>query len=1194
MRIQSAAKKAKLGVALSLAMSSAAHAEGPWNFGPFSSFGTFSSAYSACEHYSRDWAQRQALFYDGFSLEFVPGATWGLFGSTGARCQAHGRSGDVVRDAMVIGVLYNNAYAGDPFDVSQCDLFTQDGVCYVQNRNLNLGAPTVAQIDDDCNSKRGPSAAVGNPINLATGNKYQREVDVAFRGAFTNLGLVRHYNSQDGRVGIFGRGWSSDFGSQIELVRVYKDPMPAADATPVKTLRVVTTEDGTQYEFEERNGTWVPTSNVVATLSQEGTGFHFRNESNVVYAFNADGQLLRQTMPNGLSTHYNYGSAGLVESVGDDFGNSISLAYQADGLVETTSVDGHGTYTYRYDGQRLTKVEFASSHPDGKSTSRTYLYENPDFDHLLTGIEDEKGERYATWSYDGKGRAVSSEHGDNGAEKVIIDYENRNRTKVTNAAGKDKLYTYVDIYGIQQVLHIEDKESENCPAANQHFTYDGRGFLKTITDGEDVVTRFERNDQGLVTLEERGFQWTDGIGSDLEATDAAQEVTTVWHATLQSPDLISIRGKDAEGNWLDYRQTDLEYDTFGNLKEETVTDLTPILEPYVTAGRSRTWVHEYVYYPDSAKIMSHSINGPRAPTEIEGAVDDITTLTYSERGLLVSEVNALEHTVRYGDHTSLGNWATITDENNIITDVAYDGLGLLDSVTVKTTKGDAVTDYDYYPNGLLRSVTLPDQSSLTFSYNAARQLTAIENDLGERIDMVPLALTGEWKSKTVRTAGGTIWQTSERVFDELGRIMKSSGNHGQETVLRYDSNDRLKDVDEAGHATLGTLETRRIYDALGRLINVTDAAGGVTEFAYNGQNQLTGVTNANKHTTSYVVDGFGQVIREVSPDRGTLDYWYDAAGNPTEMKDAQEVVTSMKYDALSRLRERKVGTLDATHWTYDLADEAHPNGIGRLGSISSPDFETHYGYTDLGQLAIETQTITAPGANAFTAVTQYDYDLAGNLTQMTYPGGRVVSYDSTKGRVQAVTTKDNAQTTAKKVVSEVQHSPFGEVEGYTYGNGLKMVEVFDTDGRIDTLTLSNGSDIKSSLDFGYDALNNISSIARPGDSARSKDLKYDALHRLDWANGPYGEIDYEYDAVGNRLYRSISRDGTPVYTEMYIYPLDNSRVERIVKDSAGSATERVFSYDESGNITGITGDKELIFNHDQDGRLKSVTPVIAN
>ncbi len=55
-----------------------------------------------------------------------------------------------------------------------------------------------------------PSAIVGNPINLITGNKYQREVDFQVPGS--ELSFTRHYNSGNSGTNLgYGHGWSSTY-----------------------------------------------------------------------------------------------------------------------------------------------------------------------------------------------------------------------------------------------------------------------------------------------------------------------------------------------------------------------------------------------------------------------------------------------------------------------------------------------------------------------------------------------------------------------------------------------------------------------------------------------------------------------------------------------------------------------------------------------------------------------------------------------------------------------------------------------------------------------------------------------------------------------------------------------------------------------------------------------------------------------
>ena len=55
----------------------------------------------------------------------------------------------------------------------------------------------------------------GNPINIATGNKYQHVRDSAFPGG---LEIVRHYNSNDSALGSFGAGWRGGLSRNIDHV----------------------------------------------------------------------------------------------------------------------------------------------------------------------------------------------------------------------------------------------------------------------------------------------------------------------------------------------------------------------------------------------------------------------------------------------------------------------------------------------------------------------------------------------------------------------------------------------------------------------------------------------------------------------------------------------------------------------------------------------------------------------------------------------------------------------------------------------------------------------------------------------------------------------------------------------------------------------------------------------------------------
>lgn len=161
---------------------------------------------------------------------------------------------------------------------------------------------------------------------------------------------------------------------------------------------------------------------------------------------------------------------------------------------------------------------------DGASTPlRSYYYEDSRFPKYLTAIMDERRIKYATWTYDTQGRAISSEHAD-GAEKVLISYNSDGSRTVTNPLGKKTIFRTANFNGIKRITAIEGEPSANCPNSNSTFTYDSRGLLKTKTDNKGHLTTYDYNEHGLE------ISRTEAAG-----TPQVRTVTTDWHPTLFLP-----------------------------------------------------------------------------------------------------------------------------------------------------------------------------------------------------------------------------------------------------------------------------------------------------------------------------------------------------------------------------------------------------------------------------------------------------------------------------------------------------------------------------------------------------------------------------------------------------------------------------------------------------------------------------------
>ncbi|MCB1937341.1 MAG: hypothetical protein KDF59_15525 [Nitrosomonas sp.] len=203
--------------------------------------------------------------------------------------------------------------------------------------------------------------------------------------------------------------------------------------------------------------------------------------------------------------------------------------------------------------------------------------------------------------------------------------------------------------------------------------------------------------------------------------------------------------------------------------------------------------------------------------------------------------------------------------------------------------------------------------------------------------------------------------------------------------------------------------------------------------------------------------------------------------------------------------------------------------------------------------------IETRGALSFTA--SYAYDLSGNVTSITLPSGRTLTYGLDRnGQINSVNADIGGTGTI--LADAITYLPFGGMEELTYGNGIALANTYNTayqltDRHIGSLINDN---------YSYDAAGNI--IVKGTAS-----YGYDPLYRLLNENSNAGLFDYSYDAIGNRLTEGKNGSSTG-----YIYPFDSSKL------SAINATP--VTYDAAGNI--IT-DVQRSYTIDAAGRVQDVT-----
>jgi RHS repeat-associated protein len=221
----------------------------------------------------------------------------------------------------------------------------------------------------------------------------------------------------------------------------------------------------------------------------------------------------------------------------------------------------------------------------------------------------------------------------------------------------------------------------------------------------------------------------------------------------------------------------------------------------------------------------------------------------------------------------------------------------------------------------------------------------------------------------------------------------------------------------------------------------------------------------------------------------------------------------------------------------------------------------NFGYDARGRLTDKISAIsghTYPVSRAYTP--------GGRVSVIAYPTGRTIDYQrgGCACNVSSITTSFNGNVIT--LMNNLIYRPFGGVSGMDNGAGGIIGSASDLSGRV---TVSNPGAVHEKT-YGYDNNDNLTSISAPSTPWQSRTYGYDAINRLTHAEGPYGTIDYTYDAVGNRLTKTESSSAT-AYT---YYPLTNRLHEAVT-----GAETIAHIFDPNGNITGL-GNKTLTYNHD--------------
>ena len=727
--------------------------------------------------------------------------------------------------------------------------------------------------------------------------------------------------------------------------------------------------------------------------------------------FSSGGLLTSRVDANGNTISYSY-TSGLLTEITDPYNRDTTLSYTNGRLTSVTDFAGR-TGSLSYDGSgRLESITQPDPDDTGPLAAPETSFTYDATSHQLTEVTDALAHD-TDFAYGTHGRLTTITHPDNSTVSLTA---LQTIGLPTGTTGN----TLVDANPSGTLTNERDYDST--------FRTDPWGLLTEWTDPLNHSTLILRGPDGLplqITLPD-----PDGAGGsqtspvtrlgydsvdDLVYQENPDGYTSSWTytSTLHQVDTAT----DELGH-----STSYGYDTAGNLTSVTDQDGYTTTLTYNGHGRVTS-----VTTPDpdgggalAAAVTELAYDSYGRVATLTLPDDNTRTYTYNAADQLLTETDELSHTATM-TYDALGRLTSYTDRESAETTYSYNAVGQL------VEEVDALgndTDYEYNNRGWLTTITYPDpdgagslgRPETEYGYDVAGNLTS----MGQASFLsVPYLYTYDAADRRISMRRYSESESTTYEYDNLDRLITVTDVADAQQHYEYNWCGQVTSYLEIGSGSGGVSgggqtppggggggtssgEQRSWsyeYGPAGRLLQETDARGGITKYVYNARGLVTAI---------YAPDPDGNDPETSGPQQASRTaYDYDHAGRLVEVEDALLRSTTYQYNVRDLVTQVTLPDPDGAGgvsapvvtMTYDDAGrvltQTDPLGqtttlsyddVGRVLSVTGPDPDgagslaapvESYTYNDLGSLL----TRTEPGG----AETTYQYDNLQRVTQVTEP-----------------------------------------------------------------------------------------------------------------------------------------------------------------------------------------------------------------
>ena len=1055
------------------------------------------------------------------------------------------------------------------------------------------------------------SGYANDPVNVATGNFIEEEIDIAFSNLASSCAVTRMYNSLAVHgngddlpplAGVFGPGWSSN----LDTVLNFSDEGATWIMPDGRHLFFARAGEG--FARVETDPYWLTRTGAseIATapmgrfiletcaLSTEADLYIVSNNQGHQWFFTLTGAWLGSTGGEGTTLAVTRAADGLISSLVHELNRSITFDY-VDGLVAVARTSAGERIEYAYAPAGSTAAGHLVSITSGAGT-RTYEHDDNALIHRVIAAD---GTVEVTNTYDESAR-IAHQHTEYGRDVRYLYLDGG----VTEVADED---------GSQANVWISDDSGRltaiiDADGGRTSFGYDRFSNRIRVIDRDGSRTTRISDSRGRITRD------VTPEGQDTRyAYDEYDRVTAVSISAFETDPKKRYAATQARRNAADAEADNGE-----------VTPISTITYEYANA-----WDHNPSRVVDALGGVTELNWEGGLLTSLTGPEGVSMTLNYDEFGNLTSFADQ-EGNITSFTYTAAGHLAQVTTPLGLTTSFTHDAAG---NITGRQDPDGSRWKFEYIAGRRLVAVIDPSGARTSYEYGPSGDMTAVIDPLGRRTERtfdengnvatVTLPNGGVFSyvwdglSRLIRTvdpAGGH-WENTydaasvlTKMTDPTGVRVRTQADRKSGSVTSWDGTDGVRvkfdhlgrpvareeifspteAAQEAPKARAEKTDTPEsaaelvVYDPAGNPVEILDAEGGLTRYEYNLASQLVRQISPAGRITAYTYNSCGRLDSVTegaeTAEAITTRYSYDADGRLTE-RNLPGMSEKITYDANSRVVSVIGGSGGDVFYTYDAC--------GRVRSIRDAAWGTRkFSYDAAGQVTEVT--------NGLGGVTRYTYDEAGNVTKVTDPAGRITTYEyDVLGNMVKTTDPAGAITlyeydAAGRVLRVVDAAQKVHAWGYDSSgvacaysvDGNEQLRV-DRDNRTRSVTVTDyaasipADDRDGSLPwvsrYELDRLGRITAVARSwgesqsaasGSGAYELSYAYDADGYRTGFTSPYGALAYTRNAVGN--ISAITNTDTGEQSSLS-YDAAGALIRAQVAD-----TVRSWTYDSHGAITGYT------------------------